>query len=178
MTKADQKKAAAMTAEDIEALVREMCLASVRNDEAVARMNEELARVREQYEPEISATAATWSGLFETVQAWAAAHPEQFTDRKSIVMVHGTVGYHTGQPTLKPIKGMTWEKVVEVLKQTMPGFVRTKEEADKAGLIAAAEAGELGEENLRTLGLRRHQEERFFVEPNKEAVEIGKRGVA
>jgi phage host-nuclease inhibitor protein Gam len=93
-------------------------------------------------------------------------------------MVHGTVGYRTGQPTLKPIKGMTWEKVVEVLKQTMPGFVRTKEEADKAGLIAAAEAGELGEENLRTLGLRRHHEERFFVEPNKEAVDIAKRGVA
>ncbi len=178
MTKADQKKAAAMTAEDIEALVREMCLASVRNDEAVARMNEELARVRERYEPDIAATAATWAGLFETVQAWAAANPDLFASRKSIVMVHGTLGYRTGQPTLKPIKGMTWEKVVDVLKRTMPAYVRTKEEADKQGLIAAAEAGEMGEENLRTLGLRRHQEERFFVDPNKESVEIGKRGAA
>jgi phage host-nuclease inhibitor protein Gam len=176
MTKAEQKKAAEMAAEDIEALVREMCLASVRNDEAVAQMNEDLARVRERYEPEIAATAATWGALFETVQAWAAAHPETFATRRSIVMVHGTLGYRSGQPTLKPIKGMTWEKVVEVLKRTMPGFVRTKEEADKQGLIAAAD--EIGEENLKTLGLRKHQEERFFVEPNKESVEIGKRGAA
>lgn len=170
MTKAELKRAAAMGREDIEAAVREMCIASVRADEATARMNEELAIVRQRYEPEISAQSVVFKDLYARVESWALAHQEQFAPLKSIALVHGTIGFRTGQPMLKPVKGMTWEKVLEVLKRMMPAYVRVREEVDKAGLIAAAD--EIGDENLGTIGLRRHQDERFYAEMNKEAVRL------
>lgn len=168
MTKSEKAKIEKMTRADIEGFVREMCLASVRADEATARMNECLALARQRYEPEISALNATYANLYATVEEWAASHAAEFAPLKSIAMVHGTVGFRTGNPTLKPTKGMTWEKVLEVLKRLMPAYVRIKEEVDKQALTAAAD--ELGAENLGTLGLRKVHEERFYVEVNKDAV--------
>lgn len=166
MTRKEKEQAARMTRADVEAAVRELCIASVRIDETAAQMNADLARVRERYEPELAALRQTWEDLFARVEAWAQAHPEEFAGRKSIVMVHGTIGYRTGQPTLKPVKGMTWERVLDVLRRIAPAYVRVKEEPDKQALLT------LGEENLGTLGLKIEQAERFYVEPNKESVKM------
>jgi phage host-nuclease inhibitor protein Gam len=171
MKKAEMKQMAALAVEDVEALVREMCIASVRHDEALARMNEEIERARQNHEPELTATQATWDNLFASVQIWAEAHPELFASRKSIAMVHGTVGFRTGQPSLRPVRGMTWEKVVDALRQIAPAFVRRREEADRQALAAAA-AEDGGTELLGRIGLRLHQEQRFFVDPNKDAAKI------
>jgi phage host-nuclease inhibitor protein Gam len=167
MTKTEKMRAAAMGRAEVELLVRELCFASVAIDESTAKMNEELAQVRSRYEPELAAQRATYEGLFAMAEEWAAAHPQEFASRKSIAMVHGTVGYRTGQPTLSPIRGMTWQKVLGVLKSLQPAFVRVKEEIDKQGLTAAA--ADLGEENLKTIGLRLTQAERFYVDVHKEA---------
>ncbi|WP_448578910.1 host-nuclease inhibitor Gam family protein [Thermosphaera sp.] len=168
MTKNEKAAAARMTREDVEAAVRELCIASVRLDETVARMNLELARVREHYEPEIAAWQQTVDEQTEIVRAWADAHPEEFASRKSIVMVHGTLGYRVGQPALKTIRGVTWDKVLAILRHNLPHYVRIKEEVDREAILADRES--LGDENLKTLGLRVEQAERFYVEPNKESV--------
>jgi len=166
MKKAEKKLMAALAVEDVEAMVREMCIASVRNDEAVAKMNEEIARARERHEPDIAAAQATWDDLFARVQIWAEAHPDLFASKKSLAMVHGTVGFRTGQPTLKLKRGITWEGVVETLKRMAPAYVRCEESADRQALVAR-EA-----EFLAKIGLERNQAERFFVEPNKEAAKL------
>lgn len=168
MTKHDKAKAARLTREDIEAAVRELCIASVRLEVQQARMNLELAAVRERYEPELSALSATANEQTAIVRAWADAHPEEFASRKSIAMVLGTLGYRLGQPTLKPIRGVTWDKVLAILRHNLPHYVRAKEEVDKEAILADRE--QLGDENLKTLGLRVDQAERFFVEPNKDSI--------
>ncbi len=91
-------------------------------------------------------------------------HPEEFASRKSVVLVHGTVGFRTGQPALKTVAGVTWEKVLAALKRRAPEFVRVKEQPDKEALL------ELPPERLESFGLRVEQAERFFAEMNKEAV--------
>ncbi len=169
MTKAEQKKAAALGREDMEGIVRELCLASVRIDETTARMNEALARVRQKFEAELSALRQTFDEHFDIARAWADAHPEEFASRKSVVFVHGTLLYRTGQPALKTVRGVTWEKVLSTLKLVKPEYVRVREEIDKELLLA--DRDELGAENLGTLGVRVEQAERFNVEPNKEAVD-------
>lgn len=168
MTKTEKQKAARLTREDIEASVRELCIASVRLDEEQARMNMELAAVRERYEPQMAALSATADEEAERIRAWADAHPDEFATRKSIAMVHGTLGYRVGQPALKTIRGVTWDKVLAILRAHLPNYIRIKEEVDKEALLADRET--LGDENLKTLGLRVEQAERFFVEPNKETV--------
>ena len=167
MTKTDKAKAARMTREDIEAAVRELCIASVRLDEEQARMNLELAAVRERYEPELAALSEIADEQTAIIRAWADAHPEEFATRKSIAMVHGTIGYRTGQPTLKPIRGVTWDKILAILRHNLPHYVRVKEEVDKEAILADRE--QLGDENLKTLGMRVEQAERFFVDVNREA---------
>lgn len=166
MPKSAKKTAAALTREDIEGIVREMCLCSIRADEQTARMNEVIAAAREAHEPEIAAHAAQWKELFSIVKAWADVHREEFAGVKSIEMVHGTIGYRLGQLQVSPVKGMTWDKVTEVLQRLMPAYIRVKTEPDKQGLIA------LGDENLGTLGLERTQQERFYVEPKKDSVNL------
>ena len=78
MTKNDKARAARMTREDIEAAVRELCIASVRLDEQQALMNLELAAVRERYEPELAALSVTVDKQETTIRAWADTHPEEF----------------------------------------------------------------------------------------------------
>lgn len=167
MTKTLKSQAARMTREDVEAAVRELCLASVRLDERLALLNLELAAARERHEADLSALTQTVDEQTDLVRAWADAHPEEFATRKSLVMVHGTLGYRTGTPALKPVKGVTWDRVLALLKMNLPHYIRIKEDVDREAILADRET--LGAENLKTLGLRVEQQERFFVEPNKEA---------
>lgn len=167
MTKKEKEQIAKLSREDIEAVVRHMCIASVRHDEALARMNAAIARAKENYEPDLAALAATWDQLERKVEFWASAHPELFASRRSIEFVHGTIGFRLGQPALKPKSGLTWAKIIERLREIAPAYIRTKHEADKDSLI------KLPKEELSGLGLVRAQAERFFVDAKKEAVELG-----
>lgn len=168
MNKAEKADAARMTREGVEGCVREMCVASVRVDEATAAMNEELTAVRARYEAKVARWMGAFDGLDARVRAWADAHPEEFATKRSIAMVHGTLGFRTGQPTLKPIKGVTWEKVLAALKFNLPHYVRVREDVDREALLGDREA--LGADGLREMGLRVEQQERFFVELNKESI--------
>lgn len=169
MKKTDKKRAAALTREDMEHTVRELALASARLDEIQGRMNEELARVRETYEPDIAALRESYDGHEAVALEWAKAHPEEFIPRKSIVLVHGVIGFRTGQPTLKLLAGLTWESVIKTLRSSLPAYVRVKEEVDKAGLLAARD--EVGKERLAAVGLRVEQKEEAYVDPNKESLQ-------
>ncbi len=168
MRKAEKQRIARMGREDVEGIVRELCLASIRLDEAQARLNETLARAREMYEPEIAALQAQHKELFEIAQVWADAHPELFASRKSLVMVHGTLLYRSGKPTLKTLAGVTWDKVLALLKAMAPEYVKTTQAIEKAKIISDRAALK---DRMRDLGLRIDQAERFDVDLNKDSVE-------
>ena len=170
MTKKEQQAAARLGREDLEAVVRELCLASVRMDEATAQMNEAVARARQAFEAYLAALRQSYEDNLAIAQAWADAHPEEFASKKSVTMVHGTLLYRTGQPALKTVRGCTWEKVLATLKLTAPQYVRAREDVDKEKLLADRDA--LGAEKLGTLGVRVEQAERFHVELNKDAAKL------
>lgn len=165
MNKAEKKLVVGMSREQVEDVVREMCLAQARLDEQMARMNEELARVRTHYQAELSELGGRYLDLEARARAWADGNPAEFAERRTLMMVHGTLGYRLGQPALKTVKGVTWDKALALLKANLPHYVRVREEPDKEALLADREV--LGDD-LRTLGLRVEQAERFFVEVNKE----------
>ena len=80
---------------------------------------------------------------------------------------HGTLGFRTGTPALKTQKGFTWESVKNLLKEFLPGYVRTKEEADKEKLLADREKEEVAA-LFPKVGVKVTQDEAFFVELKKE----------
>lgn len=166
MTKKEKDRIGRMDAAEVEGYVREFCLADVRLDEAQARLNEALAMARETAEPEIAALKEQRKEMFDVVRVWADAHPDAFAGRRSVAMVHGTLLYRKGQPTLKTLTGVTWEKVLGLLKQLRPEYVRRKEEVDRQAILA--DRDELKPTGLEALGLRVDQADRFDLEANKE----------
>lgn len=79
---------------------------------------------------------------------------------RSTILGIAKFGFRTGQPTVKPKRKWTWERVMESIRTSdRTDLIRVKEEPDKEALRA------LPEEELDALGLRLEQVERFFVEP-------------
>lgn len=159
------------TKEEMEHVVREACLASARIDEVMARMNEAIARAKEPFEAELAGLQQGYAALEEMALAWAKANPKEFATRRSVSFVHGVIGFRTGKPVLRLLKGVTWEQALDALRETMPVYVRRVEEVDKASILAARE--DLGKERLRQVGLRVTQAERAYLEVDKQTLDEG-----
>lgn len=132
-----------------------------------AAMDAELTAVRQRYETRLSALAVEVSDKVKDMEGWAAADRTQWGDRKSVDMLHGVVGWRVNPPSVKPLRGYTWQAVLDrILALGRSEFVRTKEEVNKEALLAAREV-----EDLRPLYVTVEQEDTFFVEPKLTTVE-------
>lgn len=115
---------------------------------------------------------------FDTLQSFATENQaELFSKKKSLDMAHGVIGFRTGTPKLKTLKGFTWASALQLVKEFLPGYVRTTEEVAKDKLLADRDMevkvkdGEdkvkLSQEMTRC-GIQVVQDETFYVEPKKE----------
>jgi phage host-nuclease inhibitor protein Gam len=168
---ATKKNMADVDRSEMDVVIRELCIATIELDRLTAQMNEEIASVKARYQSELETFSSIRDNLFARAEEWAKSHRGEFASKRSIAFLFGTIGFRSGNPTLKTLRGVTWERVVDTLRQLLPAYVREKPEVDKAGILAAVAAGEIGAENLTTLGLRVDQPERFYVDPNKDVVE-------
>ena len=82
-------------------------------------------------------------------------------------MTHGTIGYRTGTPKLKTLKGFTWASALNLVREFLPSFIRTTEEIAKDKLLADRDAEGMGEK-MAQCGITVTQDETFYVEPKKE----------
>lgn len=126
------------------------------------------AQIREKHQEKLSQLQTTMEGSFDTLQAFATENQaELFTKKKSLEMVHGTIGFRTGTPKLKTLKGFTWASALQLVKEFLPGHIRATEEIAKDKLLADRE-DETVAANLSRCGIMVAQDETFFVEPKKE----------
>jgi phage host-nuclease inhibitor protein Gam len=77
--------------------------------------------------------------------------------KKSIELRFGRAGIKISAPSLRPLKGWNWDKVLAVMT---PAFIRTRDEVDKQALKKA----KLADDKLAELGLKIHQTDTFFYE--------------
>lgn len=154
--------------EELEGVMGEFAQSFIARGQLALAMEERLALVRKDYETRLSDLDAEIEALLADLEAWAALNPAEFADRRSIDLVHGTIGFRTGNPTLKTIKGVKWEHVLDMLKCSglADRYVRKVEEPNKDALLADRE--KIGADRLQTLGLRVDQTERFYVDARKE----------
>lgn len=170
MSRAKKEKAAGPaieSREEMERAVGRICELTIRRDELTTRMDEELMRVREGYEAQLADLEPQIATELAAAECWAEENPEQFGGKKSIQMLHGVVGYRTGTPKLKTLRGLTWDAAVRAVRSVHPDYVRVKEEVDKERILAERDI--LGGD-LAKMGVRVVQDETFFVEPEREAV--------
>ena len=145
-----------------------------KTDAQIEKINAEIdlqcAKIREKYQQKLGELACDRECAFDTLQAYATENQaELFTKKKSLDMAHGTIGFRTGTPKLKTLKGFTWASALQLVKEFLPDFIRKTEEIAKDKMLADRESEGMVEK-LSKCGITVAQDETFFVEPKKEDV--------
>ncbi|MBQ7210521.1 MAG: host-nuclease inhibitor Gam family protein [Paludibacteraceae bacterium] len=141
-------------------------------DAQIQKINAEIelqcARIREKQADRLSQLDAEREQAFDVLQAFAVENQaELFAKKKSLDMAHGTIGFRTGTPKLKTLKGFTWASVLQMVREFLPGYVRTSEEVAKDKLLADRDEDGMFDK-MSKCGITVAQDETFYVEPKKE----------
>jgi phage host-nuclease inhibitor protein Gam len=136
------------------------------------------AKIREKYADRLAELDAAKTVAFDTLQSFATENQsELFSKKKSLEMAHGVIGFRTGTPKLKTLKGFTWASALQLVKEFLPGYVRKTEEVAKDKLLADRDMEvkvKEGEDEVKLshemarCGIQVVQDETFYVEPKKE----------
>lgn len=170
MAKTREKKTvySGITSEQMEQAFADYAKADARQQKITAEMDVAMTKIREKYQDELTKLGEVKEKSFDILQAYALENRDElFSKRKSLETTHGTIGFRTGTPKLKTLKGFTWASVVNMLKEFLPGYVRTSEEANKEKLLADREEKEVSA-LFPKVGIAVVQDETFYVEPKKE----------
>ena len=136
-------------------------------DASINKINADIelqcAKIREKRQAELTALTAERDHAFDTLQAFATENQaELFSKKKSLDMAHGTIGFRTGTPKLKTLKGeiakdkLLADRDLEDVKITESGLM----EQEVTMKVAMAKCG-----------IQVVQDETFYVEPKKEEAE-------
>ena len=177
-TRTKTPKGATISREDMELAVADMRQIDINTQRLLARKNKQIAEIDEEFAPALAECEAAKKEKHLLVQAWAEAHPEAFTKRKSIELAAGTIGFREGTPKMVLLnRQWTWETALEAVMHWLPNFVRNAPEIDKAALIAQRDEAIIIE-TLPKCGLKVTNEEKFFVQTNvEETVTVTKEAV-
>ncbi len=170
MTKTREKKVvvSGVTRDQMEEAFGKFALADAKHQGLTAKMDAEITKIREKYADDLAEEKTKKEEAFEVMQTFATENrAELFSKKKSMDTAHGILGFRTGTPKLKTIKGITWPAAVKLLKEFGPAYVRTTEEAAKDKLLADRELEEMPA-LMEKVGIIVDQDETFYVEPKKE----------
>jgi len=158
-----------VSTEQMETAFGEYAVADAKLAKVNATIDVQMTAIREKYADEIGKLNETKDKAFDVMQTFAVENKDElFGKRKSIESVHGTIGFRTGTPKLKTLKGFTWGAVTNLLKEFLPSYVRISEEPAKDKLLADREDEEIAA-LFPKIGIAVTQDETFYVEPKKEA---------
>ena len=159
-----------------------------KSDAQIQKINAEIdlqcAKIREKHADRLTALTAERDQAFDTLQSYATENQaELFVKKKSLEMAHGTIGFRTGTPKLKTLKGFTWASALQLAKKFLPmTYIRQTEEIAKDKLLADRDMDEVEvydtttgdprevtmREAMAVCGIQVVQDETFYVEPKKE----------
>lgn len=154
--------------------------ASAEHSKITAEIELKCAQIREKYQDKLSSLQEVKDKSFDTLQAFAIENQDElFNKKKSLEMVHGTIGFRTGTPKLKTLKGFTWASALQLVKEFLPNYIRVSEEIAKDRLLSERDidiikpGDPLGpgvplREVMPKCGISVVQDETFFVEPKSE----------
>ena len=159
-----------------------------KSDAQIQKINAEIelqcAKIREKYADKLAALGDDRDKAFDVLQSFATENQaELFVKKKSLEMAHGTIGFRTGTPKLKTLKGFTWASALQLAKKFLPlTYIRQTEEIAKDKLLADRDLEEVevydtptGDprtvkmpEAMAVVDIQVVQDETFYVEPKKE----------
>jgi len=157
-----------------------------KSDAQIQKINADIelqcAKIREKHADKLATLIEEKDKAFDTLQAFATENQaELFAKKKSLEMAHGVIGFRTGTPKLKTLKGFTWASALQLVKRFLPDYIRQTEEIAKDKLLTdrdgnvsmeVSDSPSLVEVPIRQAmtecGIQVTQDETFYVEPKKE----------
>jgi phage host-nuclease inhibitor protein Gam len=174
MTKTRIKKKVidSVSIDEANAAFAELAKADSSNKKMNAEMDLAITKIREKYQDKVEENNLVISEKTEVLETYLKLHPEVLGKNKSIELIHGTIGFRTNTPSLKTLKGFTWESCKNLVQALLGNkYVRVKEELDKEALLADREEEKDGvqlEASFSKCGFEVKQEETFFIKPKNE----------
>lgn len=155
------------TREQMEVLVGELAGDIIAQALVTDELNGELLVVRARYETRLTELGNEIEAKLPLAEAWLSKNTHLLGNGKSLEMIHGRIGYRTGTPKLKTIKGWKWETVLTWLTNHGLGkYMRVTPEVNKEAIIADRET--LQDDGLALMGVKIVQDEVFYLEPRQE----------
>jgi phage host-nuclease inhibitor protein Gam len=108
--------------------------------------------------------------LLETtwVETWARTHPDVFPEKRSLACTHATIGFRVTPPRIdRASRKWTWTEIASKLSDLAWGRRYLRQPAPEVNKEAIlADRAELAATELRKVGIKIVQEERFFITPH------------
>lgn len=139
-------------------------VADARRRQIMATIEQHISAIKNQYAAELTRLDEEQNLNFDLVQAYALSNRDEFGKKKSLYLGHGVIGFRTGTPKLKTLRGYTWDSVLSLAKELLPNYIRHTEDLAKDKLLAHRHHPEVNQLFTR-LGIRVEQDEAFYLEP-------------
>ena len=101
-----------------------------------AKMNDEINKIKSKYQDNITDLKEALEEPMELLQVYAQEQKESWGKKKSLELLHCTIGFRTGTPKVVKDKKFTWDAVTELCSKLFPNLVRSKVELDKDAIIS------------------------------------------
>ena len=168
------------TFEDVDRALLEIGKAESIRSKKEAMMNAQIQKVREKFEEETMLERNTIQTLESDIETYCAKNKKEFEkDKRTIELIHGSVGYRTNPPKVLQLnnKFKVATSIGLIKKLLTTKYIRSKEELNKESILSdyvdkkkASQLKEndlkekLTDETLAIVGLRIDQEETFMYE--------------
>jgi len=170
MAREKKRVIANVTIEQAQTASAEYAKAHIKLAKLEAKMNEEINKVKSKYQDDITELDAQKAEQFEVLEVYAKETKETWGKKKSIELLHSTIGFRTGMPKVVKDKKFTWDGITELVKKFFPDMVRTKSELDKEAVIALKDTDGFNDLKEKCY-LDVVQDESFFVEAKLEELQ-------
>ena len=150
-----------------------LCRLDYERQQALARMNAELAAVKLRFNGALEELASEDAALRAAIEQFARERQEQFLPQKTIVRLHGVLSFRTTPPAVKVLpRPWTDEERIERVRATLGAdCVRVREEIARDAILSKAAVGQIRPEQLAEAGLRIGRREAFELELKGEKME-------
>jgi len=125
------------TREQADALIGEIGAAQRSIDEIAARLEEDIARLKQLAAAAAAPYAARIEAHFAAVTAWASANKDALLEgkRRSVELPQGVIGWRWGNPTVKIARGKEDDVVATLQRLRLNKLLRVEVSVDKPAVL-------------------------------------------
>jgi phage host-nuclease inhibitor protein Gam len=156
---------------ELDAVVENIVQLQLNRAEIEREQEQEIASVRQKFRAPLAEIERYLTLETSWVETWARNHPEAFRDRQSMTLTHAAIGFRVSPHRVdRASRKWTWGAIAQKLGELAWGRRYLRQPALEVNKeVLLADRDELVAAELRQVGLKIVQEERFYIAPHRES---------